>query len=196
MNTFDNIRRLAMGSVCALVLGMTAITAHAIPIVGQIDIAGGGKVTGGTDLDDATGLDFNPAGGGTGSFSVVGGTGSFAGQVGGTGTIKDFVFAPFGGTILSFWTLTSGDFSFDLETVVIADQDEDFLNLEGTGTIHGVGFDDTDGDWTLTATNASETVKFAFGSSTFGAPEPATMALIGTGLLALGLGSRRRKRSV
>ncbi len=168
--------------------------ASAAPIDGEIIIGGSLLPTcsGGDDpctMDIADGLDFfTDAGDNT---AIVAGTsGDFAGLFGAIVTMSDFVFDPFA-TVDPLWTV--GDFSFALESLNIIGQTATTLDLRGTGTITGAGFDDTFGVWTLSADAASPTITFAWSSTTL-APEPGILVLFGIGLIGV-LGARRLARS-
>lgn len=69
--------------IAAASLALTANAgAQAAPVSGELQIAGGLTLS-------ASGIDFSPAAGGTGSFFVVGGDGTFASLVGTIGTVLD-----------------------------------------------------------------------------------------------------------
>lgn len=98
------------------------------------------------------------------------------------------------------WTFTSGltpfwsvgGFTFDLDNSMIATQNSTFLNVKGSGTVTGNGFDATYGDWSFTIASTSNTGRFSFASSTSAVPDGGTtMALLGFSLL--GLHGVRRK---
>jgi PEP-CTERM motif-containing protein len=178
---------VVLGSV-ALGFGALPSPAAADQVVGAFSMEGGFTPTGGSGgLSDATGIDFSPAGGGTGSVDVSNSpiTGNFVGlvAVGNTGTIKDFTFNPFGGTILNFFTINT--IAFDLTSIGIVLQDPNFLILKGTGIFHVPGFDATPGEWNFSGQTVAGTGTFSW-SATNGAtpvPEPTTLALLGTALL-------------
>ena len=87
-----------------------------------------------------------------------------------------------------------GGFNFDLSTSVVATQTANFLNVTGTGTITGNGFDATPGTWSFTSSDSSgqQQTTFGFQTETAAVPEPGTLTLLAVG--AGGLISSRKRR--
>lgn len=113
--------------------------------------------------------------------------------------ITPTTFTPFGfrapditATPFQLWTLNFGGdtYSFDAASMAITNSSVNSLELKGNGTAHITNFDDTPGTWVITANNAGST--FSFSSSAAVVPEPATMLLLGSGLLGLGVYARKR----
>ena len=188
------ISRGFMKLVCVVALfGAIANTAYAGPITGEIGY--GGAVDnlwgpGTPTLGTATGIDFAPTGG------VFTATGDLAGLVGTSLSLSDFFFSPLVPDPALVWTdiTTAAGFTFSLDAIntVIQSDSPGYLFLGGTGLMTGSGFDDTDYNWTLTAQNASGGTIVTF-SATQAVPEPGMLALMGFGLLALGLTGRAKR---
>jgi hypothetical protein len=86
------------------------------------------------------------------------------------------------------------DYSFDLESVAVAFQSGSSLNLIGSGTLHATGFDDTPADWDFTGNSGG--VVFSFSADNNVVPEPATLGLLGLGLVGLTAAGNKRARRI
>jgi len=195
----------------ALTLLFSVASAEASPITGAFSIVGNFKpvngVTGAVStLGAATGLDFLALFGTTSTPGTPGGvlvtqaSGSLAGLTGSMGTIRDFSFAGAGSTnfpnlsvpLVNFQSL--GGLTFTLTSVAVTQQSNSVLALLGQGVLSMAGYSNTAGTFNFTGNGAGGT--FSFSSSQAGAqvPEPASLALLGGGLLvcAAVLGRRRR----
>ena len=176
----------------AAILLATAMAFGALPasagfISGAITMSGDFAPTGGPGLGDATGIDFLGD-----DFSVDSVTGDFASAgivFGDIGFFQDFQFSPLNpAPVDPLWAILG--FEFALEAVSVDFQSANFLVLSGTGTLSGVGFDDTSGTWNLTGNSAG--VLFNFSAGSVAAPEPATLALIALGIIGFAVARRRR----
>jgi len=186
-------------------LAFAATQASAVPISGTINFGNIGIValTGGATFTTATGLDFTPdCTRRTPSSIVTSGDGSFAVVVpiATTASFKDF---NFGGGNLNEWTLSSGQFAFDLTTSAKSGTTTDtFLNVSGTGFVKSsiAGLDTTPGFFSLTASRSFPgQLTFSFQASTSTIPPDdnrvpdggATAVLLGLGVLGLTVAKRR-----
>jgi hypothetical protein len=93
---------------------------------------------------------------------------------------------------LPLWSV--GGFTFDLMSATVVMQDPDFLNVLGTGIIHGPGFDDTVGTFRFTVTGTGAT-RLGFAALTQAVPDGgAAVALLGIALMGIE-GLRRKLRA-
>lgn len=172
-------------------LMMLTTSAWAIPITGTINFTGSGHATpDGAAIINATGYFFGDsqvAGTNTGAYSAI--------AVGTPVAFTDFTFNPSSGLapVESFWSLTSLEdtYSFDLNSINIGYQSQNFLNLLGTGVLHATGYDPTPGNWFYSSQDGA--TAFSAQSSPAPVPEPGTVALLGVGLFALAVYGKRRR---
>ena len=124
-------------------------------------------------------------------------SGSFAGFAAGCigcATFSSFTFAPFTNPT-SVYTANLGALytSFTLTSLISATSGANFLNLQGDGTLTLSGFDPTPGIFLLSAQGPQGVnVSFSATSISNSVPEPASLAILGAGLVGLGLGRRKR----
>lgn len=164
------------GSLSSLML---SVALRATPMQGTIDFSSiSGKevsLTGGTTFGTATGLKF-PVGL---NMAVDGATEDFSGELGVKGTFFDFTF---GAAKPGLWTLSDGNFSFDLDAGSVKTSGAHFLVLDGVGVIHDLktGLEDTAGTFTLTTqgTPQKNGVIFSWSATDTTIPETGSTALL------------------
>src|SRR5437588_4474665 len=183
-------------SLLAILAAIAAIglisSAQAVPITGLLNI-GGSATFDTTSLATTTrvtafGSDVATGSGNTGSFSAI--PASVPVSMAGT-----YIFNPSTPTP-ALWSVTFGGstFTFNLSSSSIVLQNANFLNVRGTGTILGTGFDPTPGVWNFTSQDAAgglavpATMTFTFSANTaaLGVPDSGmTVALLGISLIGV-----------
>jgi hypothetical protein len=93
------------------------------------------------------------------------------------------------------WTFTSTLLTVDVRQ---PDPHGDVLKIAGSGILDdgAGGFDPTPGTFALsTSTSPTGGFSFSYAASAANIPEPATLGLLGAGLLAAGAATRRRRKA-
>ena len=176
-----------LSAFAAVALGSTA---HAASIIGSINFSSGGN--GGIILQDSVGnVTVNPllaVGVQSWLFPKVDTrSGSFISVPNGQSVTfsQPWIFNP-SSPMTPLWTIVGfGNFTFNLASSVTKLQDNDFLLIEGTGTLTGDNFDDTPGIWFFTTQGPATESKFSWSSSTTAVPEGSTAALLAGAMLTV-----------
>lgn len=164
---------------------------HATPINGSIEFFGSATASGPSGGTPSTIHFIDP-------WQTVTGTGTYSSVPSGTlTTFNDFTFIGDGtmasllGPDIPIWTFTIGatTYSFDLLALTNGHVDAGSMAFTGTGIAHITGFDDIPACFALQG--AGSNFDFMLSSSTTAATSTpdggATLALLGLGLLAVGI---------
>lgn len=181
------MRHLLLATVAIAAMTLASGNAMASPqLTGDINFTGSDSYT-------STGVTFvNPVGvsSETGNLTTFGTCTSCI-------TATSFTYNPFTGPLTSLISGTNGSntFSLDLDTITstnyVAGTD---LDIEGTATLNLTGYAPTAGTLFF-STQGPNDIEVSFSATAVPVPEPASLAVLGFGVLGLGFVASR-KRSV
>ena len=181
--------------VLLLVIGL-ASNAAAIPITGSIAFSGKGATDFDTNFTLATKFnnfsDITITDDAKGTYAAVPAYPSASMPV---VTFNGFTFSPITVPVVPLWSfIYSGlTYSFDATSMTIDYIAAHTIVISGIGNARITGFDETIGEWNVTANHLGDPGSFSFSASSATVPEPLTLILLGSGLL--GLAGLRKKLS-
>jgi hypothetical protein len=194
------ISLVTLSAICLVTLA-TLPSVNAIPITGSISFDGGPITTDTGNLFDANAI---ASFGSMTTSSVTPGSGSYAGIPFSTAvtTTNGFTFNPnLSPNPVLVWSFDFGGltYSFNLSNITFVDQGTDmfgnqFLTILGTGLLGITGYEDTFGDYVLTANETMGVFSFSAGNSALGQAVPeggTTIVMLGGVLVAFGAIRRR-----
>jgi hypothetical protein len=193
-----NMLNRTIKQMSAVLAGVTlsfglATAALAIPLTGNITI--GGQVTPDFNTHSVT---FTDIGAGPENGFVNGGAGDLTTLAPLTTPVIYTAFAYDGSAlpINPLWTDAASGLSFELVAVTSWSDDSvaGTVDSEGTGTMTAPGFDPTPFAWSFSVDSPQGVFSFSSTNVATPTPEPATLGVLGIGLLGLGFAAYRRRR--
>jgi VPDSG-CTERM motif len=158
--------------------------AQAVTITGTITFGGSVKMNGNANTANTVTAWLNT--------HVESASGDFASFVGVNDPATFFAPWVFVNATPMLWQ--AGGFTFDLDAGATVIQGGGFLNISGTGTITGNGFDATRGTFTFTTQNPGSKGTFSFSAGTNAVPDGGSaVALLGIALAGIEVARRKIK---
>lgn len=183
------LSKILTTSVALGALMLTNVSSAAF-ITGTLEFFGTSSVTGTAANFN---VDFGDMDGGTAGDQAMSllGTDDLSGE---NGFANVFDFNSTGLPIAPLWSTTN--FSFTLTSLTVdlftftGMGAVDNVTLSGSGVLSGAGYDDTKYNW-----DYSSQGKLTFSANTYAVPEPSIVALLGLGLVGMGVATRRKQKA-
>lgn len=175
-----------MKKLLATLLCLAPISAFAVPITGSISIDGQDSYT--ASKVNFVGNGNVGAGTASGSFSPAFSAGCF-----GCVTLTSFNYVGLTSPVTVYSATIGGKTTtFQITSIVSEQQSGAFLDVEAKGFATLTGFDKTPGIFDLSSQGGiSKAVTFSATTTATPVPEPVSMAVLGAGLLGVGLYRRK-----
>ena len=175
----------AATALCAMAIGSAG--AALSPLTGDINFDG-------SDSYNATSIAF------IGNQGVSSATGNLAtfGTCFSCIAAVSIAYAPFVGPVNNFLSGTNGALTFALDLLTVFNvqfQANNDLDFDADAVLHLTGFADTPGELFFSSQGPND-IEVSFSATAVPTPEPASLAILGAGLVGLGLTRRKRRDNI